>query len=134
MDLNFLSQADNVALKLELAKAALETAKGQLEAAKQAYEDLLSQADNHGIPKAKLKKLTEDRVQALLESGLVPAVKAESGGKSTEGKRSKRAPKVEATSESSASEARTDATGDLDSEDDGLSLLDSDDERGEARA
>lgn len=71
MDLTFLSQADSVTLKLELAKAALETAKNNLEIAKQSYDDLLAQADAHGIPKAKLKKLTEDRVHALLESGIL---------------------------------------------------------------
>ena len=65
MDLTFLSQADGVTLKLELAKAALETAKNNFETAKQAYDELLAQADGHGIPKAKLKKLTEDRMLAL---------------------------------------------------------------------
>lgn len=71
MDITFLSQADSVTLKLELAKAALETAKNNLETAKQAYDDLLGQADAHGIPKAKLKKLTEDRAQVLFESGIL---------------------------------------------------------------
>lgn len=71
MDLSFLAQADNVTLKLELARSSLESAKNQFDAAKQAYDELLAQADNHGIPKAKLKKLTEDRVQALIESGLI---------------------------------------------------------------
>jgi hypothetical protein len=73
MDLNFLSQADNITLKLELAKRALESAKTELEQTKQAYDEMLAQADAHGIPKAKLKKLTEDRVQALIESGILSA-------------------------------------------------------------
>jgi uncharacterized protein (DUF2126 family) len=134
MDLNFLSQADNVALKYELAKAALETAKGNLEAAKQAYDDLLAQADTHGIPKAKLKKLTEDRVQALLEAGLVPAGKAE--GKAAEGKRGKKsaAPKNEAMNDSAVNDAKAEAAAEHLGDDDGLSLLDSDEELGEARA
>lgn len=71
MDFAFLSQADHVTLQLELARASLETAKAQFEAAKSAHEELLAQADSRGIPRAKLKKLTEDRVQALLEAGLV---------------------------------------------------------------
>ncbi|PWU12244.1 MAG: hypothetical protein C5B49_16570 [Bdellovibrio sp.] len=71
MDLAFLSQADSATVKLELAKTALETAKNNLETAKQAYEELLAQADAHGIPKAKLKKLMEDRVQPLFESGIL---------------------------------------------------------------
>jgi multidrug resistance efflux pump len=133
MDLNFLSQADNVALKYELAKAALETAKNNLEAAKQAYDDLLAQADTHGIPKAKLKKLTEDRVQALLESGLVPAAKAD-GGKAAEGKRGKKAPKTEAVSESAANDNKAEAAAEHAGDEDGLSLIESDDDLGEARA
>ena len=71
MDIAFLSQADSLTLKLELAKTALETAKSNLETAKQAFDELLAQADGHGIPKAKLKKLMEDRVQALFESGIL---------------------------------------------------------------
>ena len=71
MDINFLSQADSVALKYELAKAALETAKANLEQAKLAYDELLAQADEHGFTKAKLKKLTEDRVLALFENGML---------------------------------------------------------------
>ena len=71
MDLAFLSQADSVTLKLELAKVALEAAKNNLEAAKQAHDELLAQSDSHGIPKAKLKKLTEDRVQSIFESGIL---------------------------------------------------------------
>ena len=76
MDLAFLSQADSVALKLELAKTALETAKSNLETAKQAFDDLLLQADGYGIPKAKLKKLLEDRVQTLFESGILPTMES----------------------------------------------------------
>ena len=81
MDITFLGQADSVALQFERAKRALEAAKNELENAKRAYDEVLAQADDHGIPKAKLKKLTEDRVSQLLESGLVdfgaaPAAKA----------------------------------------------------------
>ena len=75
MDLTFLSEADNVTLKLELAKRALEVAKAELEQAKQAYDEMVAQADAHGIPKAKLKKLTDDRVQALFESGILGTAK-----------------------------------------------------------
>ena len=71
MDLTFLAQADSVTLKLELAKLAVETAKAELESAKEAHDELFAQAESHGIPRAKLKKITEDRVQALLESGMI---------------------------------------------------------------
>lgn len=77
MDLTFLAQADQVTLKLELAKSALEAAKTAFDQAKLAYDELLAQAEAHGIPKAKLKKLTEDRVQALFESGLLSTARAE---------------------------------------------------------
>lgn len=71
MDLNFLAQADTVTLQFEKAKRALESAKADLELAKKSYEEMLAQADERGIPKAKLKKLTEDRVAALFDAGLL---------------------------------------------------------------
>ena len=67
LDFEFLGKADEVTLKLEKAKKSLETAKLDLENAKNAYEELFAQCDKHGFNKAKLKKLTEDRVNALLE-------------------------------------------------------------------
>jgi hypothetical protein len=73
MDFAFLSQADHVTLQLELARAAFDSAKAQFDAAKAAHDELLSQAESRGIPRAKLKKLSEDRVQGLLEAGLVGA-------------------------------------------------------------
>ena len=96
MDLDFLSQADNATLKLELAKIALETAKANLEAAKQAYEDVLAQADHHGIPRAKLKKLAEDRVQALIDSGLVSVTARSDGAKADARKERPKKTKAEA--------------------------------------
>ena len=102
MDLDFLSQADNATLKLELAKMALETAKANLEVAKQSYEDVLAQADSHGIPRAKLKKLAEDRVQALIDSGLV-SVTARGDGAKAEAKKD-RPKKAKAESKETADE------------------------------
>lgn len=96
MDLDFLSQADNANLKLELAKMALETAKANLEAAKQTYEDVLAKADDHGIPRAKLKKLAEDRVQALIDSGLVNANARNDGARAEAKKERPKKPKAEA--------------------------------------
>lgn len=71
MDLSFLAKADQAALQLEIARSAFEQAKAQLEFAKQAFEELLPLAEEHGIPRAKLKKLTEDRVRGLMESGVL---------------------------------------------------------------
>ena len=73
MDLTILNQADNATLHLEKAKRALDAAKLELDTAKKAYDEVLAQADEHGIPKAKLKKLAEDRVAQLIESGLFEA-------------------------------------------------------------
>jgi hypothetical protein len=71
MDFEFLAQADAATIKLEKAKRALEAAKAELELSKKAYDEMLAQADEKGIPKAKLKKLTEDRIHLLFESGLL---------------------------------------------------------------
>jgi hypothetical protein len=68
LDFDFLKNADEITLRLEKAKKALENAKIELENSKIAYEELFSQADKHGFNKAKLKKLTEDRVHALMDS------------------------------------------------------------------
>ena len=87
MDLSFLSQADAVTLKLELARAAFESAKTSLDLAKQAYDAFLTQADEQGIPRAKLKKLAEDRVQALLESGILSTMGYGEIPSASEGKR-----------------------------------------------
>lgn len=103
MDLSFLSEADNAALKLELAKAAMERAKFDFEQAKAAYDSVLGQADAHGIPKAKLKKLTEERIQALFETGIVPRVEFATPAKPSEPKRPRKA-KKEITEENSVEE------------------------------
>jgi hypothetical protein len=71
MDLSFLSKADAVVLEMEKAKRDLETAKSNYEIAKRNYEEFLAQAEEFGVPKAKLKKLAEDRVQMLFESGIM---------------------------------------------------------------
>lgn len=71
LDLEFIKQADTVTLNLEKAKRALEAAKEELDQAKTAYDEVFAQSDEHGIPKAKLRKLTEDRVQAMIDAGLL---------------------------------------------------------------
>lgn len=73
MDFSFITQADQAAFELERAKRALELAKSNLETAKQAYDAIMAQAENNGIPRARLKKLVDERVQALLDGGLADA-------------------------------------------------------------
>lgn len=72
LDFEFLSQADEVTLKLEKAKRALETAKQELETAKQNYEALFAQAEEHGFQRARLKKMTEERALAILDFMATP--------------------------------------------------------------
>lgn len=84
MDFSFITQADQAAFELERAKRALDLAKSNLETAKQTYDAIMAQAENNGIPRARLKKLVDERVQALLEGGLADArlvPKAEKGAK-----------------------------------------------------
>lgn len=71
MDLSFLSEAEAVMLEMEKAKRGLEAAKANFENAKRNYDDLLTKADEVGVPKAKLKKLLEDRIAMLFESGIM---------------------------------------------------------------
>lgn len=69
--LDILKQADEATLCLEIAKKKLELAKLKLDQAKLQYEDVFSRCDQAGISRAKLKKLTEERVLALFESGVI---------------------------------------------------------------
>lgn len=101
MDMDFLAQADRVTLNLELAKRAIETAKAEFENAKRAYDELFAQAESHGMPKAKLKKLTEERVQALLESGILQRER----GATVDSSRREKTPRKKAKSETQRSEA-----------------------------
>lgn len=103
MDLNFLAEADVVTLKLEQARRQFELAKAEVEAAKRAHEELMNRADEHGIPKAKLKKLTEERLQLLMETGLFE--KSEVAPTRDARPKKAKTPKVE-TSENSTVEAR----------------------------
>ena len=71
INFDFLKMADEAALQVEQAKMALEKAKSELDHSKNYYEEIFSQCEENGIPKAKLKKLLEERLQTLIESGLV---------------------------------------------------------------
>ena len=71
MDFTFLAEADDKAVQLERAKRGLEAAKAALENAKLDYDALLAKAEDLGIPRAKLRKITEDRIQSLSDSGML---------------------------------------------------------------
>ena len=68
--ISFLSEADSAALRLEGARRELETAKLNLEQAKLAYDSVVAKADELGIPRAKLKRLTDERLASLIDTGL----------------------------------------------------------------
>src|SRR3546814_10245587 len=72
-----VAEADAAALAVEAAKSELEIARQAADAAKQvldstkgAYDDVLSKADDAGVPKAKLRKLVDERLRALIDAGL----------------------------------------------------------------
>lgn len=56
---------------LEHAKKAVEQAKERYELTKNYFEQAISRADEAGIPRAKFKKLIEERVAGLWNSGLI---------------------------------------------------------------
>lgn len=69
--LECLSKIDVAAVQFEKAKREVENAKLNFERSKQAYEEVLSQAESLGLSKSKLKKVAEERLNALLENGLI---------------------------------------------------------------
>lgn len=68
--LSVLGEADEASLRLERARRELEIAKQNLDSAKQAYDTVIAKADEMGLPRAKLKRLTEERLAALIDTGL----------------------------------------------------------------
>lgn len=73
-----IQDADLAHLEMENARAAVEAAKAQLEAAKDtlesskfAFDQVIARADELGVPRAKLRKLVEERAAVLMASGLV---------------------------------------------------------------
>jgi hypothetical protein len=86
MDFNFFQQADQAAFEFEKAKRNLEDAKASLERAKQIYDEIMIRADESCIPKNKFKKIIDERVAALFESGLANST----GVNSTKPERPKR--------------------------------------------
>lgn len=88
--IHFLAEADAAALGLERARRDLEAAKQSLDVAKQAYDVVIAKADDLGLPRAKLKRLTEERLAALIDTGLANfAPTAETSSRSNEVKPAK---------------------------------------------
>lgn len=58
--------------QVEAAKLSLETAKEQQDQARAALDEIVNRADEYGVPRAKVKKLIEERTQSLMASGLMP--------------------------------------------------------------
>lgn len=56
---------------LEHAKKAVEQAKERFDLTKNYFEQVIAKADEAGIPRAKFKKLVEERVAVLWNSGLL---------------------------------------------------------------
>lgn len=66
--MDFLSQMDRTSVNLEYAKNHLEQARLKFEQAKVEFDETLMLADKFNLSKAKLKKLTDDRIQSLKEN------------------------------------------------------------------
>lgn len=108
--MRLIQDADVAAVDLEKARGQVETAKQNLETAKELQEqarlfldEILSRAENIGIPRAKIKKLVEERTQMLVASGLMPTA---SEARSVAPKAAKAAKKNKAVSDESQSEDR----------------------------
>lgn len=78
--MKLIQDADSAAIEFEHARAHVENLKNQLDAAKTAQDEartsldaIVNRADDLGIPKAKVKKLIEERAHALMTSGLISA-------------------------------------------------------------
>ncbi len=56
---------------LDLAKSAVDQAKERFELTKNYFEQVIARADEAGIPRAKFKKLVEERIAGLWNSGLI---------------------------------------------------------------
>jgi hypothetical protein len=76
--LKVLQSGDLAGLELEKARAAVDVARATLEESrvkfefsKQAFEDVVQAAEEAGLPRAKFKKLIEERTAGLWTSGLV---------------------------------------------------------------
>ena len=79
--LNLIQEADIHAIEMEQAREAVEAAKQALEAAKErfdqskaTFEQTVARADDVGVPRAKVKKLIEERTTAVLGSGLIDSI------------------------------------------------------------
>lgn len=70
IDIAFLT-AEKARLAVESAKGALELAKQDADTARFRLEEALSKAEEAGHPRAKLRKVAEERVSSLLSSGLL---------------------------------------------------------------
>jgi outer membrane protein TolC len=70
-----LLDVERARLNVEAAKYALEMAKTDFDQAKSAFDAVIARADDVGVPRAKLKKIVEERTAVLSASGLlsVPA-------------------------------------------------------------
>lgn len=75
-----LQETDLAMIEMENAKSALEAAKLKLEWAREEFEQrrsaldqVIAKSDEIGVPRAKLRKLAEERAAALLASGLFSA-------------------------------------------------------------
>ncbi len=95
-----LQEADIASLNMEKAKIAVDATKDAWERAKEEFEDskkifekVLFKADEMAIPRQRIRKLIEDRTQALVASGLIEADASNSNARSSAKPKKPKAPK-----------------------------------------
>lgn len=97
--MKLIQEADSAAVEFEKARAQVEAAKLCLETAKDlqdqartALDEIVNRADELGVPRAKVRKLIEERTQSLMASGLIPTtaeIRASAGVKPRSAKKVK---------------------------------------------
>lgn len=104
--MKLIQEADVAAVEFEKARAqvegaklALENAKEQHDQARNTLDEIVSRADEYGVPRAKIKKLIEERTQALMASGLIPTTESRASAAPKPPKAPKKAKPVVESSE-----------------------------------
>lgn len=116
-----LLDVERTRMGVDAAKYALETAKSDHDKAKTHFDAVITKADELGIPRAKLKKLVEERTAVIAASGFL-SVPANKSGHQNATTPTKKAPRPKKNKEIEAAEATFDA--DANSESESIAQLD----------
>lgn len=115
-----LLDVERTRMGVESAKTALEMAKSDCDRAKSHFDSVIAKADSLGVPRAKLKKIIEERTAVLSASGLLSVPANKSNAQSPFGS-TKKAPKAKSKKIDDSADVE-DASFDGNSEVDDVSL------------